>query len=1099
MFRNTIKSLFGLSLAAGLFASCQSTSSDPVPTGPMTAFASFNLMKDSSRIPDSADWTAGKQSGRGRLSCVDFYCTDTLSLSDALGSEKVQLKVYKLGIQIATFVYTQEGRSSNLTSAQGTSKNETNLSLLSSFFKLRESKTDSFSKLGTLTSANLVAYYATLVYAKTAGIPKFPDSLPNGMSVDSVQENLVFLASRAGESWSQIAAEKWGLDSTTVRTIMMRLVGAGELLPSDTLVLFPLPPVRILHFLTMDSVDIGGGAVVGVKGEFSWNKGLTLLPSIEIHTSKGTDNIHFHFPTSRYPSTDTSWLVDGNLFLQVDQDAPTGIDTLVITLKDGNGHLVAARVEFNVVERGSTSQPADSSKPTLSRGEHTDDTVVWDDVSSLPVSWKVSDNALKSVKIEGVAVQGAAGVFSRTIELVGSEMVVHLVAIDSSDNQATDSICVRKLAVPRISPDGGSFFGTQTVTVTAAGADSIQTSRDSSIWSKYGSAITLSATTKLYARAFKGGVVSRLAVASFTSSAVPVPTISPNGGTFYTTQSVVVTAVGADSIQISTDSIAWTTYASAVPVSTSEKVYARAFKGGIASSVVVATFAISGVPAPSFSPNGGTVSTTQAITVSATGVDSIQTSPNGTSGWTKYATALHVASSQTLYARAFKAGVTSTIVSAAFAVPVVPTVLPKSGGYSATVLATATNEGVGTIEYALGAPSGWKVYGGSALSITSNAKLYVRAVLDGVASEVVEVDYAFAPVLALSKTPDSGAVTADVGVTATGTFDDIEFATDTSSATANWATLVGGSIPVSKARVFARCVVGSSKSPIASLAVHLYPKQPTVWPASGGYGSPQYVLLPEIPATATFQYSKLDDKTTWYPYLNGSVIPVLVSGTLYLRATSTTGDVTESSAQYAISTALWNSDIAYDTARDHRDGRTYRSVRIGTQTWLAENLAYDTLAGVGSWCKDDKPTACTQYGRLYTWQTAMAGASGSDLIPSGQRGLCPQGWHVPSDGELNLLSKALGGAMVSGQKTKSKYGWSGSSETSDSVGFRALPAGSRNTAGYYSTDGTRAAWWAATEDSQTDAWTWYIAYDSPAFDSDFDSKGIGMSVRCLKN
>ena len=114
---------------------------------------------------------------------------------------------------------------------------------------------------------------------------------------------------------------------------------------------------------------------------------------------------------------------------------------------------------------------------------------------------------------------------------------------------------------------------------------------------------------------------------------------------------------------------------------------------------------------------------------------------------------------------------------------------------------------------------------------------------------------------------------------------------------------------------------------------------------------------------------------------------------------------------------------------DSRDNRTYKTVTIGTQTWMAQNLNYEMD---GSFCYDDLESNCTQYGRLYTW---------SDAIDA-----CPTGWHLPSYKEWNTLIEAVGGSRSAGKILKSVDGWkdlkgNDFGNGTDDIGFTALPAG----------------------------------------------------------
>ena len=110
--------------------------------------------------------------------------------------------------------------------------------------------------------------------------------------------------------------------------------------------------------------------------------------------------------------------------------------------------------------------------------------------------------------------------------------------------------------------------------------------------------------------------------------------------------------------------------------------------------------------------------------------------------------------------------------------------------------------------------------------------------------------------------------------------------------------------------------------------------------------------------------------------------------------------------------------IVLDSIIDVRDGEVYKTVKIGNQTWMAENLRYNAS---GSWLNPINPSV--QYGRLYDWGTVMNGASSSSSSPSGVQGICPSGWHVPSDAEWATLENAIGGNAV-GTAMKSTSGWS---------------------------------------------------------------------------
>ena len=119
--------------------------------------------------------------------------------------------------------------------------------------------------------------------------------------------------------------------------------------------------------------------------------------------------------------------------------------------------------------------------------------------------------------------------------------------------------------------------------------------------------------------------------------------------------------------------------------------------------------------------------------------------------------------------------------------------------------------------------------------------------------------------------------------------------------------------------------------------------------------------------------------------------------------------------------------IKAESLTDSRDGQTYKTIEIGTQTWMAENLNYKTDS---SFCFNNADSNCVKYGRYYNWATAMEG-----------EGVCPAGWHLPSLVEWNVLIYALGGNDSAGKALKSVPGWNSVILGSDDYGFSALPAG----------------------------------------------------------
>jgi uncharacterized protein (TIGR02145 family) len=184
-------------------------------------------------------------------------------------------------------------------------------------------------------------------------------------------------------------------------------------------------------------------------------------------------------------------------------------------------------------------------------------------------------------------------------------------------------------------------------------------------------------------------------------------------------------------------------------------------------------------------------------------------------------------------------------------------------------------------------------------------------------------------------------------------------------------------------------------------------------------------------------------------------------------------------------------------------------VKIGTQTWMAQNLNY---AASGSRCYGDNTGGdsqgyCATYGRLYNWTTAMADSASSSANPSGIKGICPGGWHLPSDAEWDVLVQYVdpdwtsnsNGGNVAGTKLKAKSGWNNNGNGTDNYGFSALPGGLGHSSGTFYDVGNHGLWWSTTEYNATGAYTRYM-YLSYVYVYRFSyDKSYFFSVRCLQD
>jgi uncharacterized protein (TIGR02145 family) len=163
-------------------------------------------------------------------------------------------------------------------------------------------------------------------------------------------------------------------------------------------------------------------------------------------------------------------------------------------------------------------------------------------------------------------------------------------------------------------------------------------------------------------------------------------------------------------------------------------------------------------------------------------------------------------------------------------------------------------------------------------------------------------------------------------------------------------------------------------------------------------------------------------------------------------------------------------------------GQTYKTVVIGNQTWMAENLNYNSD---DSECYNDDARNCEKCGRLYDWQEAKTA--------------CPKGWHLPSDTEWKALEKAVGGSIAGGV-LKSKSGWNENGNGTDKHDFSALPCGRVNVDEVFDNFGDYANFWSATENGKPNAFGVYLSAEKALMGkSYYYNKAIMNSVRCVQD
>lgn len=167
---------------------------------------------------------------------------------------------------------------------------------------------------------------------------------------------------------------------------------------------------------------------------------------------------------------------------------------------------------------------------------------------------------------------------------------------------------------------------------------------------------------------------------------------------------------------------------------------------------------------------------------------------------------------------------------------------------------------------------------------------------------------------------------------------------------------------------------------------------------------------------------------------------------------------------------------------DPRDGKTYKTVQIGNQLWMAENLAYKPNSG-NFWVYNNDPVNLTKYGYLYDSQAI--------------RNVCPVGWHLPSDTEWEQLTDFIG--SNSANKLKAQKGWDLDCNGSDDYGFSALPGGYIYALVEWRDIGVKGYWWSSTGSNFGIVYPKFISCNNNNLGKFMGNSRWGYSVRCLKD
>jgi len=186
------------------------------------------------------------------------------------------------------------------------------------------------------------------------------------------------------------------------------------------------------------------------------------------------------------------------------------------------------------------------------------------------------------------------------------------------------------------------------------------------------------------------------------------------------------------------------------------------------------------------------------------------------------------------------------------------------------------------------------------------------------------------------------------------------------------------------------------------------------------------------------------------------------------------GDAKEAKAKEIAEVLAAAAKAKGGTFTDTRNSKTYKTVKIGEQTWMAENLNIETGKSV---CYENDSANCEKYGRLYDWETAKTA--------------CPKSWHLPNNGEWDKLTEVAGGKSHAGKYLKATNGWEKDGNGTDNFGFSALPSPRQ-----FNSFGD---WWSSSESNAVNAYYLRMYYDGEYVSNDPLGKSFLNSIRCVQD
>ncbi len=438
-----------------IVSACQTEPEDP--KGPQTYKAEFSIT-ESYKIPTQVKWNSGNDSGVAPLatSGSDLYQVG-ISLASPPNSP-INVDLYRAGIHYYRLKYEYNGSLSLKLNNESMVPNELAIELLK---RLGDKATDTsaIAEVARSLVDNDTLIKSDLILA---------GKLPGLDTAKVVKEALKLLVAKNVPLKELVPSGKWilGIDTLSIHVRIHDLSLAGTIVV-DTNKLFPPYPVRVKDTLAISGAIQAGGGAIAVSGIFEATNKL-VTSSVKIFRENDDATTGFDFPVNFDLLSQPSKLdLSGKLSIAAKPTTAAGTYRLEIILQDQDAFFAKATLEFQVVARSTDtgSTPAkDTDKPRIVRQAGTHDSIVAYDASEVVVGWTVSDASPLKVTIQGALVAVKDGAYTATVVLDNATTVIRIKAIDSANNEATDSVIIRKGSEPG-APGVSRETGTKDTTV----------------------------------------------------------------------------------------------------------------------------------------------------------------------------------------------------------------------------------------------------------------------------------------------------------------------------------------------------------------------------------------------------------------------------------------------------------------------------------------------------------------------------------------------------------------------------------------------------------------------------------------------------------